>query len=87
MQIRSLSLVGTEDYESIWPSSGSRLDSNEMETEHSAQKPTENLVRLPLSPGLRVFSKENAMVGYHGFRSSEGMVRMPKYVIKALILT
>ncbi|KAF2181386.1 hypothetical protein K469DRAFT_729477 [Zopfia rhizophila CBS 207.26] len=86
IQVRSLSLVGTEDYASIWPSPGSLFDNNEMETEHSGMATMANLVRLPLSPGLRAYPKENAMVGYHRFGNGEGTSRTPKYVIKALIL-
>ncbi|KAF1849716.1 uncharacterized protein K460DRAFT_324282 [Cucurbitaria berberidis CBS 394.84] len=86
MQIRSLSLVGTEEYESVWPSSGSLFDNNEMETEQSESNNAANLVRLPLLPGIRAYSKQKAMVGYHGFGNGEGPNKTPKYVCKALVL-
>ncbi|KAF2707545.1 hypothetical protein K504DRAFT_383490 [Pleomassaria siparia CBS 279.74] len=87
LKIRSLSLVGTEEYESIWPSSGSLVDNNEMDMQHSRITTMANLVRLPISPGLRGYPKKKAMVGYHPFGNWEGSSRTPKLVIKALVIT
>jgi hypothetical protein len=84
LQVRSLSLVGNEEYESIWPSSGSLVD-NEIEAEHSVMANVPNLVRLPLFPGLRAYRKEKEMVGYHRFGNGEVTSRTPKYIIKALV--
>ncbi|KAH7378747.1 hypothetical protein BKA66DRAFT_532581 [Pyrenochaeta sp. MPI-SDFR-AT-0127] len=86
VQIRSFSLVAREEYESIWPLFGSSIDANEMESEHMGSENTADLVRLPLSPGLRVFSKSKELVGYHGFEAKDRARGTLKYVIKALVL-
>jgi len=86
LQIRSLSLVSTEDYDSIWPLLGSSFDENEMETKHSGSNTAKNLVRLPLCPGLRAYRKATSLVADHGFGKGE-RGRTPKYKVKALVLT
>jgi len=86
IKIRALSLVGTEDYESIWPLSGSLFDRNEMEMQHDNVDMIVGSVRLPLCPGLRAYPKEKAMVAYHPFGNGEGAGKTPKFVVKAQIL-
>ncbi|KAF2124676.1 hypothetical protein P153DRAFT_370595 [Dothidotthia symphoricarpi CBS 119687] len=86
VQIRSDSLVGTEDYESVWPAIGSTYSQNEMETKHAGSVAIANVVRLSLCPGLRAYSKKKAMVEYHSLGNGGCSNVTPKYVIKALVL-
>ncbi|CAO2658464.1 Nn.00g061870.m01.CDS01 [Neocucurbitaria sp. VM-36] len=85
-QIRSATLVGTEEYESIWPMFGITLNESEMEIKSVEPATVGQVVRLPLCPGLRIYSKKSSMVEYHGFRTSEGSEQISKLVIKALVL-
>jgi hypothetical protein len=86
VQIRSESLVGTENYESVWPSTGSLFDQNEMETRHAGSLNSANIVRLPLCPGFRAYPKRKEIVGYHGLGNGQWPHISPMYVIKAMVL-
>lgn len=86
IQIRSMCLIGTEKYESIWPSLGSLFNTEEMERTVSESPDMTNLVWLPLCPGLRAYSKHNSMVDYQGFERAIGPSLAPEYVIKSLVL-
>jgi hypothetical protein len=85
LKIRSLSLVGTESFESILPPIGASLEEVEMEIEQPRR--SADIVRLPLCPGLRAYPKDKSMVQYDGFGSGEHDRRKAKYVVKALVLT
>jgi hypothetical protein len=85
IQVRALSLVGNECYESVWPSVGSAFDDSEMEANHTGPTVDGVVVRIPFCPGLRVFSKKATMVGYHSFQHSEMSCTTLKYVVKAMV--
>jgi hypothetical protein len=84
IQVRALSLVGNEYYESVWPSIGSAFDDSEMETNDSGSNGV--VVRIPLCPGLRVHSKRAAMVEYHSFEHSKMSCTTLKYVVKSMVV-
>lgn len=86
IQIRTLCLTGNEDYESVWPLSGSTFDRTEMETKPLGTKTVGNIVTLTICPGLRVYPKSKEMVQYRGFGVCQEPETGPKYVIKALTL-
>ncbi|KAH7385874.1 hypothetical protein BKA66DRAFT_527493 [Pyrenochaeta sp. MPI-SDFR-AT-0127] len=86
IQIRTLSLNGQEDYESIWPLSGSSFDVNDMETKHLGTMSVADIVWLTICPGLRAYSKNKEMVQYRAFGVHQEPKRAPRYVIKALTL-
>jgi hypothetical protein len=85
VHIRSLSLIGNEYYECVWPSIGSTFNSIEMEATQRESDGQTDVVRLPLCPGLRAYSKQG-MVEYHGFNQVTSSSAELKYVVKALVM-
>jgi hypothetical protein len=86
VQIRSELLVGTDHYEIIWPSVGSSFEGAEMEMNSSEPITVANMVRLPICPGIRAYTRGKAMVDYRGLAMDKPSSQCPKYVVKALIL-
>jgi hypothetical protein len=85
IHIRSLSLIGNEYYECVWPSIGSTFNSIEMEATNQESEVHTDVVRLPLCPGLRAYSKQG-MVDYHELNHVMSSSAVTKYVVKALVM-
>ncbi|KAF2624066.1 hypothetical protein BU25DRAFT_166424 [Macroventuria anomochaeta] len=86
IQIRSETLVSTDCYQLIWPSVGSSFNKKEMETKGTESIAVAGVVRLPLCPGIRAYTKEKALVDYGGLMRGDVSRMGPKYVMKALVL-
>jgi hypothetical protein len=85
IHIRCLSLVGNEYYESIWPSTGSEFDREEMGDLYAGPDMGKS-VRLPVCPGLRAYSKAGTVVSYKGFGKDPALLEPTKFVIRAMVL-
>jgi hypothetical protein len=85
IHIRSLSLIGNEYYECVWPSIGSTFNSIEMESTQRDSGVCLDVVRLPLCPGLRAYSKQGT-VEYQGFNLAMSSSTTSRYAVKALVM-
>jgi hypothetical protein len=88
VHIRSLSLISSADFELIWPSPGVSFVENGMTTEPSMSMGAKGagLVKVPILPGLRIYTLEKAMIRYHGFGRRVATSRTPDYTIKAVVI-
>jgi hypothetical protein len=67
IHIRSMSLVGTEKFVSIWPFANSSFDDRTMETEDTDRVRRTGTVRLPICPGIQAYTKQADVIDYQGF--------------------
>ncbi|KAH7125093.1 hypothetical protein B0J11DRAFT_527554 [Dendryphion nanum] len=65
IRIRTSFLVAAETYVSFWPCRGQKINCNDMESPLMGNILENNVVRLPISPGLHVYAREKGMVEYN----------------------
>lgn len=83
-RIRFMTIVGNESYESFWPRLASTFDESKMD-KISSESERPQIVRLPICPGLRAYSKSEIAVD-HGLEHHSAS-DPTDYVIKALVIT
>lgn len=86
IHIRSMSLVATEKFVSIWPPTGSAFDDLTMETVDTDTIRRAQTVRLPLCPGIQAYPKEADLIDYQGFGHASGSESPSKDALKALVV-
>jgi hypothetical protein len=86
IRIRSLSLVSTEEYECIWPLAGSEFDRKEMESQGAEVIERRTRVKVPVTPGLRAYTRKLGLVSYSGFVTRSGRGSKPESVVRATVL-
>lgn len=86
VHFRSLLLVSSKTFETIWPQPGVSFDEDEMLTEPSMNH-AKGLctVKFPFLPGFRAYKVEKAMVTYQGFGHGVPKSVAPDSTIKALV--
>ncbi|KAF2993987.1 hypothetical protein E8E13_001659 [Curvularia kusanoi] len=86
VEIRTDCLATESDYEVIWPIFESQFDEHIMEAMHSHHEATEEMVRLPICPGLRAFDKGKALVDYGPFKMNTAADLKPTFIFKSSVL-
>lgn len=78
--------MSAKRFELIWPIAGSTASKAEMQSIGLNPIAKGKVVKLPILPGIRAYTKERTMVEYRGFAKDASNGLLPDYIVEALVL-